>query len=308
MQEDFALNSPRRPRFERQDPPPFNPTNDDRTMIRHLIEHRFLRATHLARLMARPHDKILRRLATLFHNGYVDRPSVQRDLFGHGANIPIIYAPGRKSSQLFGALSDEDWPERDRTVSRPYMEHALITADFMVALECAMRSLPTIRLLRAVDIVDDVHRATGAEPRSWTMTVHIPDDDLAIAAAPDKVFALEFLESGRRNYFLLETDRSTMPVERRSLEQSSFRKKLLAYHLGHQLKRHVALWGIPGFRVLTITKSADRIASMIETLKKITDGKGSNVFLFATIADALGDGPLTVTWRTGKDNRVQLVS
>lgn len=308
MSEKSHPTACRRPRFKRQDPLPFAPTDDDRMIVRHLAEHRFLRSTHLVQLLARPSDKIVRRLALLYHNGYLDRPRAQRKIFGQGANAPLIYALGQKSSRLFGALDSIDWAGKNRSVTEPYIEHALMTADFMVALECAVRSQPAVRLLRAADIADDVRRATGLEHHSWTMTTHVPDEDIEIGVVPDKVFALEFTNTGRRNYFLLEADRSTMPVDRASLAQSSFKKKLLAYHLAHQAKRHVALWGIPGFRVLTITKSTERIESMIAVLKSITGGKGSNVFLFARLQTILQNDPLGITWRSGKDLHARLLA
>lgn len=97
-----------------------------------------------------------------------------------------------------------------------------------------------------------------------------------------------------------------MPIERPSLAQSSFKKKLLAYHHGHHINRHNVLWGIPGFRVLTISKSEERVASMIATVKDITGGKGSNVFLFADPVTADGSDPLKFRWISGKGKAVSL--
>ncbi len=128
-----------------------------------------------------------------------------------------------------------------------------------------------------------------------------------IAVAPDKMFALHFADRNRTNYFLVEADRATMPIERASLVQSSVRKKLLAYHHGHAAKRHTTLWGVSGFRVLTITTSKERIASMIEVVKKITNGKGSNVFLFADVETLTRNDPLTLPWISGKGTMVQLI-
>ena len=82
--------------------------------------------------MNRPADKLIRRLATLFHNGYLDRPRAQR---GGGANTPLIYALGYKGSQLFGEPDGLDWTGKNRTVTYPYIEHTLMIADFMVALD-----------------------------------------------------------------------------------------------------------------------------------------------------------------------------
>lgn len=296
----------RRPRFTRRNPPPLRPTDDDRAMVALLLEHRFLRSTHFVDLLQRPKDKIVRRLAALYHNGYVDRPRAQIDLFTRAGSSPLIYAPGSKASHLFGAPDNLDWTKKNRTARQPYLEHTLLVADFMVALECALRDLRGVRLIRAAEIEEDFRLKHGRDLRSWTMTASI-SHAVSVSSAPDKVFALEFAETGRRNYFLVEADRSTMPISRRSLGQSSFKKKLLAYHHGHAAKRHHELWGIPGFRVLTITRSAARIESMIAAVKEITGGKGSNVFVFGDVATVLANSPLAAMWRSGKGMELRIM-
>lgn len=275
-------------------------------MIHYVAEHRFLRSSHLVDLMQRPADKVLRRLALLYHNGFLDRPTAQHHLFGSRTDNHLIYALGRKAPLLFGAADGIDWTDKNRSVKHPYIEHTLMVADFMVALECAARSQPGIRLLSSTDIADHLVRATGRAPHSWTMSARIPGHKDEIAVTPDKVFGLEFTDTGRRNYFLLEADRSTMPIARSSLVQTSFKKKLLTYHHGHEAKRHVDLWGIPGFRVLTITRSAERIESMRTALNEVTRGKGSNVFLFAELTNIFHEGPLVVAWRTGRNHTIRL--
>ena len=279
----------RRPRFKRYAPPPLRLTEDDLAILKHVGEHRFLRSTHLVQLIGRSHDKIIRRLAALYHNGYLDRPPAQLDFFTRGGSAPLIHALGNKGA-IFSEVTGIDWTDKNRDVKRPYIEHALMVADFMVALECALRAYPRIKLIRAQDIMRS----------SWTMTATVPGDATELAVTPDKVFGLDFIDIGRRNYFVLEADRSTMPIERPSLSQSSFKKKLLTYHHGHEAKHHAELWGIPGFRVLTITKSEERVTSMIAAVKDITGGKGSNVFLFADIEMHGRYNPLNLSWITGK--------
>lgn len=296
----------RRPRFKRRDPPPFMPTADDRQFVLHTLEHRFLRASHYVALSGRPADKVIRRLSVLYHNGYLDRPRAQRYLPVHG-NHELIYAPGHKAPLLFGETPGLDWTAKNREAKHAYLEHALMIADFMVALEVALRRYPAVRILRSAEIIEDIRQRTGTAPNHWTMTVEHPDLGIQLSATPDTVFALEFSDLGRRNYFLLEADRSTMPIERAALDQSSYKKKLLTYHLGHTTKRHVNAWGIPGFRVLTITKSAQRISSMLAALSIVTKGKGSNAFLFAEIDALLASDPLITPLITGKNGSVQLV-
>ena len=302
----------RRPRFRRHDPPPFRLTEDDLTIIRDVGSHRFLRSTHLVQLIGRPADKVLRRLTALYHHGYLDRPRAQLDYLLIAGSAPLIYALGNKGASLYAQMhcvdpASVDWTDKNRDAGRPYLDHALMIADFMIALECAVRTRPDIKLLSEREILADTTPMSERTNASWTLTASVPGEDSELSVTPDKVFGLEFAATGRRNYFCLEADRSTMPIARRTLAQSSFRKKLLVYHHAHQAKRHTAQWGIPGFRVLTITKCAERIGSMLDAVADITAGKGSNVFLFADTNTAPSVDPFAMDWTTGKGRRTQLL-
>lgn len=302
----------RRPRFRRHDPPPFRLTEDDLAIIRHVGSHRFLRSTHLVQLIGRPADKVLRRLSALYHHAYLDRPRAQLDYLLTVGSAPLIYALGNNGAALYARMDGVDpaivdWTDKNRDVGRPYLDHALMIADFMVALECSARSRSDIKLLSAHEILSGITPAIGRTNAACTLTALVPGVADELSVTPDKVFGLEFAETGRRNYFCLEADRSTMPITRRTLAQSSFRKKLLVYHHAHQAKRHIAQWGIPGFRVLTIAKSADRVDTMIQVLGNITGGKGSNVFLFADTSAASSVDPFNKVWITGKGCRGQLI-
>ena len=92
---------------------------------------------------------------------------------------------------------------------RPYLEHALLIADLRVGLECAVRDHPAIAILTARDFQP---RAPIAPQRAapWTMTAKVGGTEIAVA--PDKVFALQFADRNRTNYFLVEADRATMPM------------------------------------------------------------------------------------------------
>jgi hypothetical protein len=45
---------------------------------------------------------------------------------------------------------------------------------------------------------------------------------------------------------------------------------------------------------------------MIDAVKEITDGKGSNFFLFAEQSQLAGESPLDVQWTSGKGQRLKL--
>jgi len=81
----------RRARFRRDDPQRIRLTGDDLAVIRHVARNRFLRSTHLLRLLeGRSSKKLLERLAALYHNGYLDRPRAQLDFYATAGSAPIV--------------------------------------------------------------------------------------------------------------------------------------------------------------------------------------------------------------------------
>jgi hypothetical protein len=65
--------------------------------------------------------------------------------------------------------------------------------------------------------------------------------------------------------------------------------------------------GIPNFRVLVETTTPDRVEQMLDALREITDGKGSNIFLFIDEQALRESNPLEVRWISGKAEHIRLV-
>ncbi len=97
----------------------------------------------------------------------------------------------------------------------------------------------------------------------------------------DGLFGLRFADDTAA-YFLLELDRGHMPnVRVRSkLEQTSIGRKLGIYWGGWRAGRQVEQFGVKQLRVLVVTTSMARVANMIDVVKQLTGGTGSNFFLF----------------------------
>jgi len=127
------------------------------------------------------------------------------------------------------------------------------------------------------------------------------------AVIPDALFGLR-MKDEKDNYFMLEIDRGEMPVERyRNMHRTYFSKKMLTYYEANRQKRHVHDLGIENFRVLTVTTDRSRIDRMLTALDTITDGRGSNIFLFVDQATLAESNPLDVEWTSGKREYVQLI-
>ena len=305
----------RRARFRRDDPPPMRLTDDDLAAIRHVAKHRFLRSTHLITLLERPTKKFLERLAALYHNGYLDRPRAQLDYYATAGSAPIVYALGNKGAAILAELDGSertkvDWTDKNRTAGRIFIEHTLLAADLMVSAEIAARRTGTVRLIEPRDILAGAPQLTRRADNPWALPARITYAGVTqdIRLIPDKVFGLDYTDARKRSYFFVEADRGTMPIIRSNPRQTSFHQKILGYLAGSRpINTHGEHFGIGNFRVLTITTSPERIASMIDALKQATRGTGSNQFLFVDRA-ALQRCPdaLKLEWISGKGERVRL--
>ena len=266
-------------------------TELDLIIIQLIHRHRFLRFDQLHRLLGGSAQQLSRRLQRLYHAGYLERPRAQLEYYHRHGNQPIAYGLGNKAGSLLD-LQPPEWGEKNRAVGRMYLAHALLVSEFMVSLELACRR-HGIRLL-----YEDELGLPVPHPLQWRVKLR---DGTKLGAVPDRVFALEYPDSAgqmQRAYFFLEADRGTMPVIRRNLTQTSIYRKLLAYEATWTNKVHQRHLGIPRFRVLTVTPSADRVQSMLAACAQLQRGHG--LFLFAD-QSVLQQDLLSAVWLCGKD-------
>ena len=307
----------RRPRFTRTAPEPIQLTADDLAIIQYVGKHRFLRSTHVARLFpSRSYKKLVERLAALYHNGYLDRPRAQLDVYAVGGSAPMVYGLGNRAAQhLAGydgrAGADLDWTAKNRDVGRVFIDHTLLVADLMVGAACAVRLKPDVELIDADCMLAVAPESPRRATNPWKFATRVlqAGQQLDLAVIPDAVFGLDFTAERRRKYFFVEADCATMPVVRTGVHQSSFARKLMAYVAGGgKTNAFGQQLGIGNFRVLTVTTSTERIASMIEALKNLTGGAGSAQFLFTNRSTLLATHDLlSLEWISGKGERVRLV-
>ena len=280
----------RLPRFERAaaDIPRFQLTGRDTRLLRHVARHRFLSSRHLVQLLGGSRQPLLRRLRLLFHHGYLDRPKAQLDYFHRLGSRPLVYGLTRKAGRVLDPTAEPRRRPDNRMLKRLYLEHTLLIADVMVALEVGCRDRTDLRLVH-----EDELTAGGARPFRWSVTVRHDGTSRRVGVVPDRVFILEC--PGERIHCCLEADRGTMPVRRGSLATSSFFRKLLAYEATWTQGLHRQKFGIQRLRVLTVTTSPQRTESLREAARELAHGQG--LFLF-TEQDKLHDGdPLLLDWQ-----------
>ena len=296
------MPSPRLPRFKRVPVSrPLHLTERDLQVIRLVARHRFLRSSQIVALLGGSSQQLLRRLNLLYHHGFLERPRAQLDYYQEGGSRHIVYGLGNKGGTLLqherGVVHPRiSWGEKNRAVGRVFLEHALLVSDVMVTLELACRRRG-IRLIPGDGLVPAGRRPTFR----WRVKVN---GQVTLGVIPDRVFALEFPAARgatERAYFFLEADRGTMPVMRRNLAQTSFYRKLLAYAATWAKDLHRSQFGFHRFRVLTVTKSAPRVQTLVEACSQLEHGQG--LFLFGDRIILDGD-VFASTWQTGRAGEV----
>lgn len=306
---------PRAKRFERATiPPPFQLTLRDLSLLAHVARHRFASSAHLVALDGGSGQNVLRSLRVLFDHGYLDRVRPER---AGEAPRPFIYALGRKGARALREHGHEvdasiDWSEKNKRAGGVFIEHTLELADFMVGLELGSRDQGMFSLISANEIIAASPEETrlAREPLRWRISKTVMGKREHFSVVPDGLFGLAF-EDGTASYFLLEIDRGTIPLRRSDVEGSTAWRKNIAYKLatyyeGWKAMQHERQFGIKQMRVAVVTTSRARVENMLAIVDDITEGRGTNFFIFAEREQLQAKSPLEVGWVTAKGETVQL--
>jgi hypothetical protein len=288
-------------------------TPRDLQILRAVYRYRLLRSTHLIALSDGSRQTTLRRLQLLFHNGYLDRPAAQLDWYVRGSE-PLAYALGNRGAEALAAggelkSSALRWETKNRDFSRLFLRHTLAVAEVMVAFEVACRDQEGVTLIRPEEVLKAAPPETRRLrlPFRWQVDVREGEKFHRLGVEPDRVFGLRLADApeGRQvAYFFLEADRGTMPVARKGLLQTSFRRKLLAYQETWRQGLHKAHLGIPNFRVLTVTTGEERVRHLVAACRSIA---GQRLFLFAGEEVLRRGGVLGYQWVNGRGEDVRLL-
>jgi Replication-relaxation len=310
-----TLVQARRRFFERPKAPrPLRITGRDIALLQNIARFRLASGAQLAQLDGGSAQNVSRSLLALWENGFVVRPEAQvaARLLYEGSR-PTIYGLSRKGARL---LRNEgldvrrrllDGIDRERGAGWRFVEHTVSIADFFVALELAAAGRGDVQIVKRAEILEDAPRTKRERQVRLEASIRLNAVLRRNAVMPDALFGLR-LGSGAENYFMVEIDRGEMPVERyKNVNRTYFAKKMLTYFEANRQQRHVHDLGLRNFRVLTVTTTRARIEKMLDALRTMTDGRGSNIFLFADQTSLAGSNPLEVVWLSGMNEPRRLV-
>lgn len=264
-------------------------TPRDIALLQNIARFRLASSRQLARLDGGSAQNVSRALLALFENGYVERPVAQvASRLLHNGSRPAIYGLTRKGARLLGDQGYDvrrnllDGIDKERGARWRFIEHAVSITEFFVRLEMAARTRQGVRILNRDEILEDARSSIRERQTRIEATVRLDGVLRRNAVIPDALFGLRFNDE-EENYFMLEIDRGEMPVERyQDLYRTYYAKKMLTYYEASRQQRHVHDLGVNAVRVATVTTTPERVEQMLDALKRITDGRGSSMFLLTS--------------------------
>jgi hypothetical protein len=248
----------------------------------------------------------------LFENG--ERPIAQvASRLLHQGSRPAIYGLTRKGARL---LRDGGFDlrrsllagiDKERGAGWRFVEHTVSIAGFFVELEMALRARTDLRLLDRAEILEDAPASKRERQVRVAANIRLDGVFKRNAAKPDALFGLRFNDE-EESYFLLEIDRGEMPVERyQDLYRTYYAKKMLTYYEASRQQRYIHDLGVNNVRIATVTTTPERVAQMLEALKRITEDRGSSMFLFTDDLTLAASNPLDIEWVSGKGEPVRII-
>ena len=293
---------------------PIRVTSRDVALMTNIARLRLASAAQLAALDGGSQQNVERALLALWENEYLERPEAQAvSRRRENGSRSIIYGLTRKGAGFLRRQGFDmqrrlfDGIDKERGAGWRFIEHSIGISEFFVRLELAARERKDLRILERSEILEDASKSQQSRRVRLAASIRLGGVQKKSAVLPDGFFGLHFVKEEQESYFMYEKDRGEMPIERRkNLQGTYIAKKLLTYFEASRQRQHVHELGIPNFRVLVETTTPERVEQMIDAVREITDGKGSNIFLFVDERSLAASTPLDVRWISAKRESIRL--
>lgn len=222
----------------------------------------------------------LKKRLTEFYNGDEDGPYLIRppqQFAGYHARYQhVVYDLAPRARHVLaerGALARYS-PKR----TDPFL-HRLMAACVGASLELAA-SMLGLRYIRREEILSHPKCPDATRAAKNPMAIQLPARGDQKTLIPDDLFGLEYPGAGFR-FFALEVDRNTESIERRSLDQNAFGRKIACYLAVLRNRIYRDHWGLPNLSVLTVTTNATHALNLLDHIRKRGEPRYADRFGFA---------------------------
>ena len=279
----------RTPRFRRVAPPPHELTERDLAIVAAVVRHGVLSSTHDRPSVPRGQPAAASSAAQAPLQPRRPRaPALPARGSQHGR--ALRYTPGPRVGRFVPGARPKEYDG-----NLPNLLHALAVSDFLVSAEVACRELaedgltylPFERILRDAPLKTQGERMPGV----WPVDLRYGGARKTSYVQPDGIFGFQLLNA---KFYMLEVDNGTMPVVRRTPQQTSLLRKLLAYAETYRADIHKSRFGMGNMRVLFVVPSAERRETLRRAFRERVPGISPQIFLAidqAGLAEANGLWP-----------------
>ena len=263
------------------------PTERDIEIFRLLVRFRYLPSDYIHAFVGGSAKALGHRLNLLCRkpNLFLARPHQQRERAD--ANYRhLIYELDERGRQI---LRERGLPFLPKSYHHNFA-HELMVAQIVASIELGSRDNPNVRLITWPEIL--AHQGTPAATRasaapatvrvSYELRGERRSDEITADGRP---FGIERTTDGNCSYLFfpgIEADCGTEPINANDADRASIGKKFAAYLTIAREGIHRSHFGFPNFFVPFITTSEPRMRSMMQLVERLTDGRGSKIFLFKT--------------------------
>jgi hypothetical protein len=262
-------------------------TERDIEIFRLLVRYRYLPSDDIHAFVGGHIKDITRRLRLLSRkpNLYLGKPHQQRES-ADSNHRPLIYELDARGSRILLERGVSFLPKSNHR----NFAHELMVCRIMASVELGIRANRSSRLINWEEILASKSTPAGTRdssaPASIPVTFSLHNQSCSVLLTADhRPFGIEQSENGKRSYLFfpgIEADCGTEPIDASDFDRSSINKKFIAYRAIVAQDIHRTHFGFPNFLVPFITTNKSRMESMMKLLERITDGRGSKMFLFTT--------------------------
>ena len=314
-------------RFER-DPnaPNVVPTARDDEVFRLLAEFRYLRTSHIQALTGRSKRTLDKRLALLFHNGYLQRIHPGTEI-GAKKNAEYIYRLGRRGAKRLPKYREGGSRLPEPIDPNPlFFTHDMLVVDFLIRARLACEN--SGGKYRFISQDEYLAQASLHEPKRNPLLLDAPTIKNE-HTTPDGLCGIEFREIEKEDgypkmHFFLEADRGTEPGIRRKKESrgrklSDVQRKYVVYNdyrVYYSKKEHASAREFPfaNFKVAFVTISEDRVENLVHKLRDLVPARpnerpGQRGWLFTSKENLFHSDQsfFDHLWLNGQGDRVSIL-
>src|SRR5271165_109735 len=263
------------------------PTDRDIEIFKLLTRYRYLPGDYIHAFVGGGFKGLNRRLNLLSRkpNLYIARPPQQRDS-ASANHRPLIYELDERASRALRERGLSFQPKKYHS----NFAHELMVAQIMASIELGTKENTYVRLISWPEILasPNTPKATrqSQAPASMPVAFSIRGEQHTVNLMADAhPFGLERVIDAKRSYLFfrgIEADCGTEPLDASDVDRTSIVKKFAAYTAVAEQSIYRSHFGFPNFFVPIIASTNTRMQSMMRLLEKITDGRGSKLFLFKT--------------------------